>query len=147
MGWLRVFHHESLPWGNLLIATSPFGLVATAGLRLRLRRREGWILSLAAQLIQVCWWSARGIVWRFCAGGYLYLVLNSQRSTASAGLDATLFVGSGATGQVPTLGVNLVPIGVVFLLFYCRRRRCVQGPAGQSGSPGRVEQLLRGDCR
>jgi|SRR6185312_5391701 len=139
MGWLSVRHPEALPWGNLLIAASPFGLVLTAGLRLRQRYAGGWPLSLLAQLIQVCSWSGRRIVWKFCAGGYLYAVLTSKRPTLSAGVDATLLVGTRITDHVPTVGLNLVPVAVILFLFSCRRSARVSKLLDHSISTDRAQ--------
>ena len=121
MGWLSIHSPDSLPWGSFLAAASPFSLVAVAGVRLLQRRSEGFVLSLLAQLLQVSFWSLGGTVWKCCAGVYVFATIIEQRASLSAGLDVTLLVGSGATGQTTALGVNLVPALIIAGLIRYRR--------------------------
>lgn len=116
MGWLRIKSPTSLPWGDFLTASLPFGLIATAGLRLFQQSSGGVGMSLVAQLLQSAFWSIRGMVWKICAGPYVSFTLHGDHPTLSAGFDVSLLIGGGGNDREDTIGLNLLAMTVLGFL-------------------------------
>lgn len=122
MVWLRQRSPGSLPWHSLELACLPFGLIATASMRMLQGARYSWVLYICAQLIQIGFGSIKSLVWKCCAGPFVFLLFQNHELGIRAGVDVTLLVGQEASTAIPSAGINVVPLIILIAMLRYRSR-------------------------
>lgn len=127
MIWAASHASADLP-GGAWYSMGPFVLLVLAGTQLLRGHGEGVRLSVALQLGQVLFFSVGGVVWKFIAGLQASVWITAERSYAKVGVEATLLAGRGASNEPILLGINIVPVIVVYLLWKVMRETVKQPP-------------------
>lgn len=96
--------------------TLPFALAASAGAILIWDRRQSIGLSMFVQALQIPFWSFGGTAWQFTAGAYCSVSIVGERANLFVGAASTIVAGTRSEPHIVGLGVNLVPLVVIYLL-------------------------------
>jgi hypothetical protein len=108
---------SAVPFGSLVLASMPFGVLSTAGGLLIRRTALGLRWTVVAQLMQVFSFSLPLGVWMFSAGPYLNVSAWRGSLHFAAGVDLSLFAGRFAASDEQFVTANLVPLIIVLALW------------------------------
>ena len=112
-----------------------FAMVTLAGVALLRCHALGRPASTLVQLIQVCIVATKSVQWIFLAGLYLGVTVfeGTVRPMAGFRAQAQVSYGKGAP-PLTGMGINIVPLGVVWLLRRRRTEGTVGAPPSRSGT-------------